>query len=97
MIWGESNTRQCRAFYCLKNSSIHEHALWASTRENLSSGVYEIKKSAEQPSHPCSLISAFGVRLLEFIISRLASVEISTFSLFPVAQETGLKFTIGNP
>ena len=34
---------------------------------------------ADQPAHPCSLISAFVIGFLEGIISRLATGEISTF------------------
>ena len=34
---------------------------------------------ADQPAHPRSLISAFVIRLLESIISRLATSEISLF------------------
>ena len=36
-------------------------------------------KGADQPAHPRSLISAFVVRLLQSIISKLASSEISIF------------------
>ena len=34
---------------------------------------------ADQPAHPRSLISAFVIRVLESIISRLATSEISNF------------------
>ena len=34
---------------------------------------------ADQPAHPCSLISAFVIRFLESIISRLATSGISIF------------------
>ena len=36
-------------------------------------------KGADQPAHSLSLISAFVIRLLEIIISRLATSEISIF------------------
>ena len=36
-------------------------------------------KGADQPAHPRSLISAFVIRLLENIISRLAMSNISIF------------------
>ena len=36
-------------------------------------------KGADQPAHPRNLISAFVIRLLESIISRLATGEISIF------------------
>ena len=34
---------------------------------------------ADQPAHPCSLISAFVIRVLESTISKLAPSEISVF------------------
>ena len=36
-------------------------------------------KGADQPAHPHSLASAFVIRLLESIISRLATSEVSCF------------------
>ena len=50
----------------------------ASSRENLSSGAAN-NKGADQPGHPRSLISDFVILLLESIISRLATSEISSF------------------
>ena len=44
---------------------------------------------AEQPAHPRSLISVFVVRVVESIISKLATGEISIFYLVCVAEETG--------
>ena len=46
--------------------------------------------NTDQPAHPCSLISAFVIRLLESI-SRLAMSEISSFS---VAGQAGLNLTL---
>ena len=51
---------------------------WASTREKLSSGVAN-NTGADQPAHPCSLISAFVIRFPERTISKLATSEISVF------------------
>ena len=51
---------------------------WASSRENLSS-VFANNKGADQPAHPRSLISAFVIRLLEKIISKLATTEFLIF------------------
>ena len=51
---------------------------WASTRENLFSGFANIK-GADQPAHPRRLISAFVIRFLKSIISKLASRKISIF------------------
>ena len=45
---------------------------------------------ADQPAHPRSLISAFVIRFLESIISKLATSEISIFYLVSVGEETGL-------
>ena len=47
-------------------------------------------KGADQPAHPRSLISAFVIPLLESIISKLATSEISIFWLDSVAEDTGL-------
>ena len=55
---------------------------WAMRGENLSSvkeGGAATNKGADQPAHPCRLISTFIIRLLESIISRLATSEISIF------------------
>ena len=49
---------------------------------------------ADQPAHPRSLISAFVIRFLVSIISRLATSEISIFKLVSVAEETGLKLAL---
>ena len=48
-------------------------------------------KGADLPAHPGSLISAFVIRFLESIISRLTTSEITIFKLVSVAEETGLK------
>ena len=50
--------------------------VWATTRENLSSGVSE-QQRADQAAR--ILISAFVIQLLESITSRLATSEISIF------------------
>ena len=52
--------------------------IWASRQVNLSSGFAK-NKGADQPAHPRSLISAFVIRLLESIISKLATRELSIF------------------
>ena len=47
--------------------------IWASTLENLSSGLTN-NKGTDQLAHPRSLISAFGIRFLDFsIIPKLAT------------------------
>ena len=50
--------------------------------------------SSDQPAHPRSLISAFVIHFLESIICKLATGEISIFSLVFVAEETGLKLAL---
>ena len=45
-------------------------------------------KSPDQPAHPRSLISAFVIRFLESIISKLATSEHLIFQLVSVAEET---------
>ena len=54
------------------------------------------KKGTGKPGHPRSLMSAFVVRLLESIISKPATREISIFYLVhaSVAEETGLNLTL---
>ena len=54
-------------------------------RDNMSSGgggggmAIVNNKGADQPVHPCTLISAFGIHFLQSIISKLATSEISIF------------------
>ena len=50
-------------------------------------------KGADQPAHPRRLISAFVIRCLESIISKLAIGESSILKLVSVAEESG----VGNP
>ena len=61
---------------------------WATTRENLSSGF------GEQQRHRRRLISAFVICFLEFIISKLATSEISLFKLASVDEATGLRLVL---
>ena len=60
----------------------------ALTRENLSSGVCE-----QQRRRPDHLISAFVIRLLESVISKLATSKFLSFQLVFVAEEIGLSLT----
>ena len=52
------------------------------------------KPDTDQPARPRSLISAFVIRLLESIISRLASSKVSILQLVTVAEETGLQLAL---
>ena len=47
-------------------------------------------KVQTRPAHSCSLISPFIIHLLESVISRLATSEISIFQLVSVLEQTGL-------
>ena len=70
----------------------HLRSKWASTRGNLSS-EFANNKDADQPAHPRRLLSAFIVRSLERIISKLATSENSIFLLIFVAEQVGLGMT----
>ena len=61
-------------------------------RENLSSG-FANDKGADQPVHLHSLISTFVNRLLESIISILATSQTSIYLVVPVAEQAGLGMT----
>ena len=65
---------------------------WASMHEILSSG-FANNKGTDQPAHPHSLISTFVIRLLERIISKVATSEISNFYVASVAEQTDLGMT----
>ena len=67
-----------------KEDNSVEKYTWASTRENLSSGVC-VNKGADQHSHTRRLISAFVIRFKESILFRLATSEISIFLQVSVA------------
>ena len=51
-------------------------------------------KGADQPEHPHSLISTFVIRLLESIIYKRDTSEISIFYVASVAEQAGLGMTI---
>ena len=68
-------TSQCD--YC-DNSEINGSIIWALTREALPL-LYTNNHSADQPAHPRCLINAFAVRVLENIMSSLATWKISIF------------------
>ena len=63
-------------------------------RENPCLRGFANNKSADQPAHLRSLISVFVIRLLESIISRLATDEILIFLLVSVAGETNLSLAL---
>ena len=51
-------------------------------------------KGSDQPAHPRSLISTFVIPLLQSIIARLDTGEISIFLLVSLAEDTGLKLAL---
>ena len=57
---------------------MYSFIIWSLARENLSS-EFAKNKGADQPVHLRSLISAYVINLLESIISKLATSEISIF------------------
>ena len=57
---------------------MYSFIIWVLTRENLSSEFVN-NKSADQPAHPRSLISAFVIQVLESIISKLATSKFLIF------------------
>ena len=60
-------------FSCEK--AFNDHVIWASKQENLPQG-FANNKDPDQPVHLRRLISAFVIRLLDGIISKLATSEI---------------------
>ena len=54
---------------------------------------YANKKGADQPLHPCNLISAFVVRCLDSVMSLVSVTKISSLMLASVAEQTGLSLT----
>ena len=65
--------------------------IWAMSWENLF--MLYANKGADQPAHPCSLISTFIVRYLDSIISLVSISEISILELALVAVQAGLSLT----
>ena len=56
-------------------------------------GGFVNNKGADQPVHPCSLINAFVISLLENIISKFATSKISLSQLVSVAEQADLGMT----
>ena len=72
--------------------------VWEDTKDNGATSwenlfmPYANNKDADQPAHPCSLISIFVVRCLDSI-SLVSIVAISCLYLASVAEQTGLSLT----
>ena len=54
---------------------------------------YASNKGADQPAHPCSLISTFVVRCLDSVMSLVSVTKISSLMLASVAEQAGLSLT----
>ena len=66
---------------------LFHHFIWALTPETCFQG-FASNKGADQPGHPCSLITTLVICLLESIISKFAPGEISFFSLVSVPESS---------
>ena len=55
---------------------------------------FENNKGPDQPAHSRSRISSFVIHLLESIISKLVTSEISIFWLVSVTEQAGLSLTL---
>ena len=58
---------------------------------------YANNKGADQPAHPCSLISAFVFRCLDSIVHILAKCKISRLYLISVGEQASLSLTCSQP
>ena len=54
---------------------------------------YANNKGADQPAHPRSLISAFGFRCLDSVMSVVSVTKISSLMLASVAEQASLSLT----
>ena len=78
---------------CIYSLCIMLDIIWATTGENLSSGVCEAQ-SCRPACTSVQFDQRLCFRLLESIISRHAMSEISSFYLVSVAEEAGLNLTL---
>ena len=58
---------------------------------------YANNKGADQPAHPCSLISTFVVRCLDSVMSLVSVTRISSPMLASVAKQASLSLTLSEP
>ena len=54
---------------------------------------YANNKGADEPAHPCSLVSTFVVHYFDSMICILAITKVSRFLLGSVADQAGLNLT----
>ena len=55
---------------------------------------YANSKGADQPAHPCSLISAFVLCYLDSVMSLVSVTKISSLMLASVAEQASLSLTL---
>ena len=80
-------------YYFRAARRVLHHIYLALTQENLSL-VFGNNKGADQTVHLGSLISAFVIRLLESILSKLATSQFSILLLVFVVEEMGLSLVL---
>ena len=56
--------------------------------------AYATNKSADQPAHPRSIISAFVVRCVYDLISKLVKPKIARLHLVSIVEHVGLSLTL---
>ena len=54
---------------------------------------YALNKGADQPAHPCSLISAFVFRWLDSVMSLVSVTKISSLMLPSAVEQASLSLT----
>ena len=72
-------------------STSRDDGLYGQRHEKTCLRWFANNNGADQPAHPHSLISALVIHIMESIICKLATSEISVYCLVHVAEETGLK------
>ena len=87
--WGLPMEDMC---VCVLRFHVPFNIFWAMSWENLFM-PYAKNKGADQPAHPCSLISTFVVRSLDCIIPLVSISEISSLYLASVAAQADLSLT----
>ena len=85
----------CLLQRCFKGTSrwYSRRYLGLNVRKPVFCGLQTTKAQTSQPAHQHCLISAFVIRLLESVISKLTTGEISMFKLVSIA-ETGLNLAL---
>ena len=76
---------------------VKQQTKYGPRREKTCLPRFATNTGANQPAHPCSLISAFVIRFYKSIKCRLATDEISIFYLVSVAEEYVLKSLCRKP